>query len=82
MNRYDRLIPLPYRRCRCSIGLQSTIALDPGEAITVVYKYTYGAIIPDGADCGDMPCPWDLDSGGDVGIGDLLILLGNWGPCP
>ncbi len=43
-------------------------------------------------------CPWDLDSTGDVGIGDLLILLAdwgnpygigdllallaNWGPCP
>lgn len=47
---------------------------------------------------GGEPCPWDLDGGGDVGVGDLLILLANWanpygvpdllrmlaawGPCP
>ncbi|MHC4413968.1 MAG: hypothetical protein ACYS0G_01660 [Planctomycetota bacterium] len=24
-------------------------------------------------------CPWDLDTSGTVGIGDLLILLANWG---
>ncbi len=28
------------------------------------------------------PCPWDLDDSGDVGVKDLLILLGAWGPCP
>ena len=28
------------------------------------------------------PCPWDLDASGDVGVKDLLILLGAWGPCP
>ncbi len=43
-------------------------------------------------------CPWDLDGDGNVGVGDLLILLANWsnpydvadllrmlaawGPCP
>ncbi len=27
-------------------------------------------------------CPWDLDGNTDVGIGDLLILLGAWGPNP
>ena len=27
-------------------------------------------------------CPWDVDSSGDVGVKDLLFLLGNWGPCP
>ena len=26
-------------------------------------------------------CPWDLDGDGVVGIGDLLILVGNFGPC-
>ncbi len=25
------------------------------------------------------PCPWDLDANGGVGVGDLLILLANWG---
>ena len=28
------------------------------------------------------PCPWDLDANGSVGVKDLLILLGAWGPCP
>ncbi len=27
-------------------------------------------------------CPTDLDGDGQVGIGDLLILLAQWGPCP
>ena len=30
----------------------------------------------------DLPCPWDLDGSGDVGVKDLLFLLGTWGPCP
>ncbi|MCH8316598.1 MAG: VCBS repeat-containing protein [Planctomycetes bacterium] len=29
-----------------------------------------------------LPCPWDLDDSGDVGVKDLLFLLGAWGPCP
>ena len=28
------------------------------------------------------PCPADLDNSGDVGVKDLLFLLGAWGPCP
>ena len=27
-------------------------------------------------------CPADLDNSGDVGVKDLLFLLGTWGPCP
>ena len=27
-------------------------------------------------------CPWDLGNRGDVGVKDLLFLLGAWGPCP
>ncbi len=27
-------------------------------------------------------CPWDLDDNGSVGVKDLLVLLGAWGPCP
>ncbi len=27
-------------------------------------------------------CPADLDDSGDVGVKDLLFLLGAWGPCP
>ncbi len=26
-------------------------------------------------------CPWDLNGNGTVGVGDLLILVGNFGPC-
>ena len=27
-------------------------------------------------------CPADFDNSGDVGVKDLLVLLGAWGPCP
>ncbi|MEE9295660.1 MAG: choice-of-anchor Q domain-containing protein [Phycisphaerae bacterium] len=27
-------------------------------------------------------CPADFDNSGDVGVKDLLFLLGAWGPCP
>ena len=27
-------------------------------------------------------CPGDIDDSGDVGVKDLLFLLGAWGPCP
>ncbi len=27
------------------------------------------------------PCPWDLTDDESVGVPDLLILLGFWGPC-
>ena len=30
----------------------------------------------------DPPCPADLVVDGDVGVKDLLFLLGAWGPCP
>ncbi len=30
----------------------------------------------------ECECPWDLDGSGDVGVKDLLFLLGAWGPCP
>jgi hypothetical protein len=28
-----------------------------------------------------IPCPWDLDGNGTVGVSDLLLLLMNFGPC-
>ncbi len=31
---------------------------------------------------GAPPCPADFDNSGDVGVKDLLFLLGAWGPCP
>ena len=30
----------------------------------------------------DDPVPGDCDGDGVVGILDLLVLLGSWGPCP
>ncbi len=33
------------------------------------------------APCDTLAHPADLDCDGSVGIGDLLILLANWGPC-
>ncbi|MCP3905996.1 MAG: hypothetical protein GY715_20420 [Planctomycetes bacterium] len=27
------------------------------------------------------PCPADLDGSGDVGFGDILAIIGAWGPC-
>jgi hypothetical protein len=38
-----------------------------------------------GAELGDpggCACPWDLDGDGDLGMGDLLIVLSTWGPNP
>ena len=32
-------------------------------------------------DCPEA-CPADFDNSGDVGVKDLLFLLGAWGPCP
>ncbi len=29
-----------------------------------------------------LPCPWDLDAGGGVAIGDLLVLLAAWSTDP
>ena len=29
-----------------------------------------------------VPCPADFDESNDVGVKDLLFLLGAWGPCP
>jgi hypothetical protein len=31
-------------------------------------------------ECGPDPCPADLNDDGAVGVVDLIILLGNWGP--
>ena len=36
--------------------------------------------IPD--ECEIPPCPGDLDGSNDVGVKDLLFLVGAWGPCP
>ncbi len=57
-----------------------------GNAIPDICDILFGGFpdkngnwIPD--ECEDT-CLWDLDGSGDVGVKDLLILLGVWGPCP
>ena len=45
---------------------------DGGGGAEGVYDVT--AYVADG-----VPCPWDLDGNNDVGIGDLLIILADWG---
>ncbi|MHC4416671.1 MAG: hypothetical protein ACYS0G_15475 [Planctomycetota bacterium] len=45
-----------------------------------------GSYQGDGVSCDDVtcpvPCPWDLDGNGSVGITDLLALLAAWGTDP
>jgi hypothetical protein len=36
----------------------------------------------DGVSFPPQPCLADLDGDGQVGFGDLLVLLSQWGPCP
>ena len=57
-----------------------------GNAIPDICDILFGGFpdkngnwIPD--EC-EGTCPWDLDGSGDVGVKDLLFLLGAWGPCP
>ena len=57
-----------------------------GNAIPDICDILFGGFpdkngnwIPD--ECEDT-CLWDLDANGDVGVKDLLFLLGTWGPCP
>ena len=38
--------------------------------------------IPDECEPPPPECPGDLDGSGDVGVKDLLFLVGAWGPCP
>jgi hypothetical protein len=44
-----------------------------------------GAFQGSGVSCNPSPCPppcpEDIDSSGDVGFGDLLMVLSDWGPC-
>jgi hypothetical protein len=35
-----------------------------------------------GMDCDDLcTCDWDVDCSGDVGLGDITLLIDSWGPC-
>ena len=43
----------------------------------VAYRDTLACL-----ECGPDPCPADVNEDGVVGIVDMIILLGNWGPNP
>lgn len=47
----------------------------PGTPRQLIPASQWSFEIPD-------PCPIDLDDSGQVDFGDLLTLLGTWGPCP
>ena len=47
--------------------------VDDGEASCPSAEGCFGAA---------PPCPADIDGSGDVGVKDLLFLLGAWGDCP
>ena len=66
-------------------GFSVSISGDPGNEVAIV-----GARYDDdnGTDSGSAyvfeltACPADTNCSGDVNVTDLLLLLGNWGPCP
>ena len=42
----------------------------------------HGVVLAPMAECAPAVCQGDIDGDGDVGVLDLLILLGSWGLCP
>ncbi|MCP3902593.1 MAG: hypothetical protein GY715_03070 [Planctomycetes bacterium] len=46
----------------------------------VAFTHGRGAFLASLASCGS--CATDLDGSGDVGFGDILQIIGAWGPCP
>ena len=55
---------------------------DAGPAMTGGTFALLGGFWPGAGSAPGAPCPADFDNSGDVGVKDLLVLLGNWGPCP
>lgn len=45
-----------------------------------------GAFAGLGTSCAELECPTacigDVDGSGDIGLNDILLVIGNWGPCP
>ena len=53
--------------------------IDSCASLSVTYNTT-GVVLTITSEC--PLCPADFDNSGDVGVKDLLFLLGAWGPCP
>jgi hypothetical protein len=67
---------------------------DPTFMSDLEGTYVLGLIAGDGTDWGEpdtvtiavgepdgVPCPWDLDGDGGVGLSDFLLLIDSFGPC-
>ena len=65
---------------RCQLTLESSIGLASGIPRLQNLESDDVSIFLN--ECISPPCPADLDVSGDVGFGDLLSMLSNWGPCP
>ncbi len=69
-------------------GLGACCELDGTCRVTAEFscEISFGAYQGDGVKCQDRTCPQlcpaDFDDSGDVGVNDLLVLLGAWGMCP
>ncbi len=46
----------------------------PSRSAQASFDFTFGVT--------GLPCPWDLDVDGNVGVTDLVTLLAAWGPVP
>ena len=60
------------------------LACEGSNYITVALHYSLGGMSDDDNNNGipdECETPGDLNGDGTVGVDDLLILLGNWGPC-
>ncbi len=72
--------------CSCSdppstmnFGLTCANWFHPGYTVPEILAYRDGLAC---LDCAPDPCPADVNDDEAVGIVDLIILLGNWGPNP
>ena len=62
----------------------NSLACDGENYITLAIDYSLGGMSDDDNNNGipdECETPGDLNGDGTVGVDDLLILLGDWGPC-
>ncbi|MCP3902455.1 MAG: DNRLRE domain-containing protein [Planctomycetes bacterium] len=65
-------------------GAQSELAfpVEAGDQIMIEVGGDGGASGPGALTIECTPCPKDVDRDGDVDFGDILGVIGSWGPCP